>query len=380
MRLLSILPFLFSFSVLASENKTFIEFPAYTDQRQLVSKFSPELQDFAHKIIRNNYEREARSIANNTVALGKYGLTYPLHSEVLYSLIDESRKKTVLEIAGAAGENSILLALGGAQAVYLNDIEEAEIKNFEHNQKGLPRPVRDKLHAIQGDFFDLLKLKPDFVEKFDIIYCRNFFHFLKDTEHAKFFDVMDKLLKKDGKVILCVNSLDPYNKEIMKNDPFVTRFQLTRGLIYENDPRYTNKMAVRARKITFSVVNPCLEDKDPLAYQKENVYAIAGYHGKCDRPALDRLPLSIQTTFLKTLGENKALLESIQKGSYQILVNNQRAFHPEALKKIFQAHNYEPLQTFTVNLVNGHLTSLDNAIRGDLFVQGGIIARKKTLQ
>jgi len=90
-----------------------------------------------------------------------YGMAFPINHEVLAYTMPRVKDEVVLEIGGASGENSILLACAGARKVYMNDILPSEVQKFNALRGTLPLEVQDRLVPAPGDCFDLLKNKPD---------------------------------------------------------------------------------------------------------------------------------------------------------------------------------------------------------------------------
>lgn len=70
------------------------------------------------KILKPVFESKRRGIKNQH----KYGQSFPCNPEILCDLMSQAKGKQVLEIAGASGENALLMGLAGAKHVYMNDI------------------------------------------------------------------------------------------------------------------------------------------------------------------------------------------------------------------------------------------------------------------
>ena len=145
----------------------------FTSLGNLLSCFdSPELQRTARKILSSVFERGKRGILGQH----RYGQRFPINPEVLAWLMQECKDKKVLEIAGASGESSIIMALAGASSTYLNDITEREVKQCVKTISEIPEEYRKKITAQCGNLFALPDKFPE--PTFDLIYARNIFHFM----------------------------------------------------------------------------------------------------------------------------------------------------------------------------------------------------------
>src|SRR3989304_8532183 len=104
----------------------------------------------AAAIAQRIYEACIRSIADT-----KYGMAFPMNPEVLAYAMQLAKNETVLEIAGASGENAILLAFSDALRVYMNEIDPQENLAFKLLKAQLPDAVQKKLESIEGSCFDI---------------------------------------------------------------------------------------------------------------------------------------------------------------------------------------------------------------------------------
>ncbi len=119
------------------------------------------------------------------IKIHKYGAAFPITPELLYYAMFLAKNETVLEIAGASGENSALLAFSGAKRVYMNDIVPDEVESFENLCNQLPSQVQKKIEPVLGNCFELLQLKPELKGTVGLLLCNNLLHFFNDEEQAK---------------------------------------------------------------------------------------------------------------------------------------------------------------------------------------------------
>jgi SAM-dependent methyltransferase len=158
----------------------------------------------ARRILGSNARRQIDGHQNNA----DFGRQFSVDSEILaYAMQFVREGKTVLELAGATGENAILLAFAGAGAVHLNDLSPKEKDRFEELKQQLPENLRGKLTFHLGDCLKIFKEKPELEGKVDLLICRNLLHFLNDQQEAEFMALVKKVLKPGGKAICSANSI-----------------------------------------------------------------------------------------------------------------------------------------------------------------------------
>ena len=175
-------------------------------KKDLIGLLCPEVQNVQAVIdlIDQYYDIPFRYI-QSMIAGKHYGNAYCLHPEVLADIMSSSQNKVVLELGAARGENGILIGLAGACQVYINDINEEELKEGEKVIQQLPPHMQKKFTVVPGDCFKAFSDKR-FEGKFDVIYARNLFHFFVGQTREKFVREVSRLLKPGGRLILVVNS------------------------------------------------------------------------------------------------------------------------------------------------------------------------------
>lgn len=373
-----VLGFLFSFSPAFSMSSSEEEDYDLRKGEVLRSLLSSHFQEGeyiskASEIASRIYESSVRSVGEN-----RYGMAFPMHPEILKPLmtrLKNQENKVVLEIAGASGENALLLAFAGPRKVYLNDIEDGEIENFESMKAALPKAVQPLLESISGSVFNILEKNPELRNNVDHVLCRNFLHFLTDTQLAEFFEnILKPIVKPGGELIFTMNS--PYNKDALKpfleKHPGATRFQLTRCLLTifgfnNNAPCHS----------FFEVASVCDRDSNPLEYVKKPVYEIKDYECK---PLVDNI-LTYDSHIQELILENitPKHLQGIQNGRITILTNNVRVYSLDNVSELFEPYGFQVEEKFLI-AVNGHKLNSENPWEGEIPErpqQVGIVARRK---
>ncbi|NCP62208.1 MAG: methyltransferase domain-containing protein [Alphaproteobacteria bacterium] len=300
------------------------------------------------KILQRVFESGRRQIKHEH----KYGQSFPCNPEMLYDLMSQAPGKRVLEIAGASGENAILIGLAGAEHVYLNDIVPEEVEEFQRQVETLKPELKDRFTSIAGDCFDLDEHLE--VNSLDIILARNIFHFLKPSQYDDFFELVKRLLKPGGIFAMTVNSR--YSEHgVAIDDSEGTLFSTFMTIFDEN---YVKPIALNR---TLSI---CDDDtKDPLIYTNHHVFN--GF--TIDSDALEKLPKSLHTTVIESIDR-----VSGHRGQLRILENIIRLFTPENLSSLVENAGLEVTSTHHIG-TNGHYISEEQAkTTGACFV--GLIA------
>lgn len=190
--------------------------------------------DVATDLIIPVYESPQGSF-KTTVHGVHFGNAFNIHPEVLADTMNLARKKRVLEIGAASGENALLLGCAGAHEVYINDINEDELKRCRASLERLPEDIQRRFTIVKGDCLEVFDA-PSFAGRFDVIYVRNLFHFFLGDKRKKFIEMVGRLLSPRGRLILTTNSalLSPY-KEAMERTPDAYVFRKTEPYLIHGD-------------------------------------------------------------------------------------------------------------------------------------------------
>jgi SAM-dependent methyltransferase len=112
---------------------------------------------------------------------------------------------TVLELGAGNGENALLIALAGAKRVYVNDIQEEHLLPLREDLQGLPDDYQKRMFLVPGDCLNL-KNHPDLQQSCDLIIARNLVHFFVGEKKEQLFEMIARLLKPGGQVLISVNA------------------------------------------------------------------------------------------------------------------------------------------------------------------------------
>jgi len=301
------------------------------------------------KVLKSVFESEHRGIKGQH----KYGQSFPCNPEMLYDLMSQAKGKRVLEIAGASGENALLMGLAGAEHVYMNDIVSEEVNAFRTNVETLKPELRDRFTPITGDCFDLGKhIKAN---SLDIILARNIFHFLKPSQYDDFFGLVKGLLKPGGIFAMTVNSRYAENTESI--DPSEGTSFSTFMIIFDENYK-TPRVLGRATFV-------CEDDtKDPLSYINHQVFN--GF--KIDEEILNNLPKSLHEIIKEYIKK-----VSQREGKLRVLENTSMLFTPENLTTLVASAGLHVTSTHHINK-KGHYISESSAVKsGATFV--GLMAQ-----
>ena len=297
----------------------------------------------AKKVLQPVYEDGRRAIRAH-----KYGQAFPINPEILHVLMEQAPGKSILEIAGASGENSVLMGLSGAKKVYFNDIVPEEVAAFEKTVSTLGSDQQEKFETVPGDCFLLGdRMEPNSVE---IVYAKNVFHFFRESRYEDFFTMVKKVLAPGGLFAMTVNSrfCDPKNVRFPEN---VTRFT-TETLIIDIDGGNSGPQVVDR------VIRACDEDKDPTEYSQENVarFSKTIRTGRGIYPqAMGRASPEMQEIARDMLKQNRTNTALINKGAnVRVLNNTSMMFTPENLGAILERYGFEIVHTGHIG-PDGHL-------------------------
>jgi len=325
----------------------------------------------AQKIACLIYESKPRCIKTSD-----YGLAFPMSAEVISYAMQLAKNENVLEIAGASGENSALLAFSGAKHVYMNDIESSEMQDFKNLCKTLPENVQAKLTPIESSCFDILKHKPELEGKIGLVLCQNLIHFFNDEKQSDFVLLLKKLLRPNGKAIIVANTT--YTQEaafkIASGDnPHQTSFGSTQCYLTD----YAKSIAPIA--VLYREIYPCNSEKVCTDY--ENVYLY--YNNSHEKSKMERdltgikkLEPSMQTIMKTVIKDNLDIIANIQRGSVRVVTHHVHYYTEKNLSDLFEIHGFKVETTFLIS-EKGHLVHGEDKTSSKRI---GIVLTNKNLQ
>jgi SAM-dependent methyltransferase len=359
----SLIPLLLPFSLLASAAQNEPQDGVALRTKADVLRLVPPAQiKVALDVLRTFYEVNPRNIRNNH----KYGQSFPVNAEMLCELMEQAPGAHVLEIAGATGENSILLGLAGADRVYMNDIVPEEVGAFQSHVATLAPDQQSKFVPLVGSCFDLADYIPH--HSLDIILARNIVHLLRPSQYAQFFDVVKLLLKPGGTFAMTVNSrygfLDSLGELSLEHTSFTSHLTIL--------DRQGQAPMVLTKDIAL-----CAEDKDPTGYTNHHVAEFSTRFNDNHRMkphVLGALPEVIRGRVHRSVEEFKVdRLTVIMGAKLRVLENTTILFTPENLRALVGAQGLNVVSTAHIG-ADGHYRSEAFARRvGAIFV--GLVAR-----
>lgn len=326
----------------------------------------------ATEITKSVYEVNARYI-KSTNGQSDYGSAFPIHPEVLEYAMRTCKGKVVLEIGGAGGENSILIVMAGAKRVYMNDIEQAEVEQFERLRVQLPE-VSSRLESICCDIFTLLDKRPDLISQIDVVLCRNLLHFFTDRRLSLFFPLLKKLLKPNGEIIFSANSYfyDPIIK-IAETNPEATRFVIHRVQFHDvlKSPDLPVVHFVLDAEVCQEDVDPLSFDQIPL-YKKSQTTAYKWVQCVLDEKQSKVVTKGVRNKVNELWQEKKREIAAlqIQIGTIVLVRNYTRDYTAQTLTTLFERHGFKINQTYSLGY-NGHI--LDPKKSSEKVHQVGVI-------
>lgn len=323
-----------------------------SDPNKFKEYLAPKLMD--HLSAGLMTARRIYEVNKSSVSQTKYGSAFPMNPELLAYAMRLAKGETVLEIAGAAGGNSAVLAFSEAERVYVNDILPQEIQELEAYRKNLPPEVAKKLESIQGDCFNLLKLKPELANKVGLVLCRNLFHFFTDKQQTEFFALLKQILKPGGRAIFTVNSVYSPDRACEKHGD-ATSFATTEFIIYQGTKGF---------KCFRRDVSPCSGDKVSTDYDVHVLYQKkkgepwkqneAGLY-KLDKEVREQICAEFSTNY-----ENDPMCNMIiPEGSVRALLNWKRMYSPKTIKEDFTRSGFQ-VEATVVLADNSHLVHADD--------------------
>jgi SAM-dependent methyltransferase len=344
---------------------------AFQGQKELVARV-------ARRILGSSADRQIGGAQPHA----DFGVQFEMNSEILaYAMQFVREGKTVLELAGATGENAILLAFAGAGAVHVNDLSPTEKDRFEELKQQLPEKVREKLTFHLGDCLQIFKEKSELEGQVDLLMCRNLLHFFNDQQEAEFVALVKRLLKPGGKAICSACSI----------------YQV---------PDVPDECKVGAAKASFVRAELLVTDFDKGAEPISVYYGIrplpqqecSGNFAESDQIYLarsvgrykwqwksfleeetegKRMPESFKETVLKIYNEviPKILLSSMRRWSFRIVLRTRfRYYNIVNLPSLFQKQGFKVEYPFALGY-DGHLIPSGNLFEKETS-QIGVIIQK----
>lgn len=311
-----------------------------------------ELCQQAAQVAKIIYESGYRPSKNN------FGLCFALNPEIIAYAMQLAKNETVLEIAGARGECSALLAVSGAEHVYMNEIGKKEIEAFKKLRQTLPEPIKKKLTPILGDCLELLTLKPELSKKVGLVLCRNLIHFFNDKQQEQFFNTLKAVLKPGGRAIFTVNTIysDSAFRKAWEAAPEATAFLNTQGLIYD----FSQAGTPVAR--FYQDATACSGDKVSTDFVDHQLYERkAGEKWLYDKELFKSLDATLQTKVQQAFAPHQESLKQIPKGCVNLLTTCHRLYSPYTLCKLFTKNGFQVEYTFTTS-ANGHLVHSEDLV------------------
>lgn len=316
---------------------------------------------FASPVLERIYETPPRSISTTN-----YGMAFTAEPEILAYLMKISKDKTVLEIAGASGENSLLLALSGAKKVFMNDIDPSEIATFRSSTSRMPKEIQERLACLEGDAFTQLKA---IKSKVDVILCRNFIHFLRDDQQKELFSLLKEKLVDGGKVVFITNSIYaiPSVPQIVQKNPKCSSFKNIQCLVTD---RLISTMPCM---ILFQQIEHCSSELQGTNYTAEYLYERA-YGGKwiADQQIYKSLEPNLAKKIRIRIKQENDTIKKIKSGSVRLLTSYMRMYSEESLASVLEQHGFTVDQSFIVKR-DGHLLESEKSAT-EMGQQVGVIA------
>lgn len=361
--------------------KTCPTFINFSDPKVLNSYIDPQFKTFskiAEQVARSTYESRPRPIQDS-----RYGVSFSIQPEILAYIMQLVKGKVVVEIAGARGENSVLLAFAGAEKVYMNDIVPQEVDDFRRLRNKLPSAVQDKLVAVEGNCFELLQKHQELKGRIDFILCRNLIHLLTDKDQSKLFQTTQSLLKPGGMAIFTVNSA---GNGVEESDRDKSINEITR--IYKkqfNSTCFTHATCLiddsnsRVIDAIYRSLNPVSGDKMTNSYENTSLYenTLFGWI-KNNEAFRNKVDPVIKPALMEAIEESNILKQPYGLyGRVRLLTGILRAYTNETLSELLEEHGFEVIDTYGVSL-DGHLVVSDD--KKNLFIKSqqiGVIVRKK---
>jgi SAM-dependent methyltransferase len=300
------------------------------------------------RVISRCYEVERRSTDS------EYGFVFPINPEVLSYAMGLSKDQTVVELAGARGENGVLLALSGAKKVIINDILPQEIQKCRQIVAELPQQIKDRIDVVEGSCLNLLEKKPELEGRVRFVHCRHLIHFFNDNQLKVLLTMVREMLEVGGYAFFSANNIggvlyDDLRKTLKDdaNDP--TCFQVTMA--------FSEKFNVPVDKKVCHLMVPSSDDKiaskeivETMAIKSPDrnfAWILNSDWFKNGDPRVANYYFEQVKTYIAKNQKNE-----IERLVYVSKVG--RAYSRKTIQKLFQNHNFQVVQLFDLN-ENGHL-------------------------
>lgn len=321
-----------------------------TNTEQLRPFVAKGLTAAALKVAEQVYEMRSRNTSDI-----RFGKVFPIYAEVFGYAAVKARGEVVMELAGASGENAILLAFAGASKVYMNDINTSELEIFKSVKKNLPKQIQAKLELLPGDCLEVLAQRKALDERIGLVLCRNLIHFFDDSQQMDFFLSLKATMKVGGLAILTANHYGfelPINEV---NEKRFTTFRRFRVLVYDY------ALSDSPIAILSDCTLPYTGKSIPLTLQSSYLYKRedSGQKWKYTPNVFDELkvPNIIREAIKKDVENNWSdKISQVRNGSVRIGITHTRAYTKENLSKLVQHYGFAVEAIFFVDSA-GHLSS-----------------------
>jgi SAM-dependent methyltransferase len=354
-----------------------------TDVKVLKPLLAPEFQTEEHleaatRIAKSVYQASQRSIGTVVGPQNQFGFAFATNPEVMVPLMQAARGKCIMEIAGARGENAALLALAGAQTVYLNDVDVKEVMGFNILCRTLPANVQSHLESVPFDVFTLLEKKPELRGKLDMVVCRNFLHLLTDQKIPPFFATVRELLKPNGQLILSCHSTTHFIEEFLKLKPNATMARYIKGDLCDHKDGQLTSL-----KTTFELLSETKEGDDPLKIDNIRPWIIKHVQGTLnvnpDDNEIRRMPGHLQKHVVASFQgeENLKTVQVIQNGFMQVYIGSMRFYSPQALTELLARNGFAVELTRHTSKKTGHCATPNQVKAGQEMFDIVAFARKR---
>lgn len=332
------------------EIEKYIDLRLFTNLQKCLATNLKEVS-FVNKSVelaRRFYEARPRGIKDV-----KYGAAFPMTPELLYYAMFLAKNETVLEIAGASGENAALLAFSGAKRVYMNDIVPAEVQSFKDLCDQLPPQVQKKIEPVLGNCFELLQLKPELEGTVGLLLCNNLLHFFNDKEQGKFLNLLKKTLKPGGRAIFTANACygSSESKEMYERYPENTAWQNVQCFV-QDYLRGGTPICRLYHSVLLS--NP---SKVSLDYQQYYLWLkdrTTSYDWIEDKSGYKALPPEVAEKLKQVVSKNFENFKDLFNGSVRLVTSTFHLFREESIAALFKKAGFEVEQTFLIK-GDGHL-------------------------